>query len=123
MYDVNGMLDKNKDTLFSREYFQSSNSNDVYLHAFGDVWDSPVYYANGKPLKFRCEFVFKLDSIADERTKVTVQVLHPRVMNGTVGIGPHGSIAREVVVKPTTVEEYTLLQYLAMEMRDTSKVK
>ena len=123
LHQVYFTTETNKDTLFSKEYFRLSNSNDIYLHAFSDVWDSPVYYVNDKPLKFRCEFAIKLDSIDNKRTKVTIKVLHPRVMNGTIGIGPHGSVAREVVVKPTTVEEATLLQYLAMEMRDTSKIQ
>ncbi|MGI4867414.1 MAG: hypothetical protein ACRYFZ_26075 [Janthinobacterium lividum] len=112
-----------KDILFSKEYFRSNNKKDIYLHAFGDAWDSPVYYVNDKPLAFRCEFAIKLDSIDSRRTKVTIEGQHPRVINGTIGIGPHGSIAREVIVKPTTIEESTLLRYLTMEIQDTSKIE
>lgn len=109
--------------LLSEEYFQSGNKNDVYLHAFGAVWDSPVYYANNESLKFGCEFAFRLDSIDSKRTRVTIEVQHPQIINGTVGIGPHGPVARRVAVKPTTVEEWTLLRYLALEVGDTSKIK
>ena len=111
------------DTLFSKEYFKVESKNNIYLHAFGEFWDSSVYYANNKPLEFGCEFAFSLDSMDSEKTKVTVEVLHPRVINGTIGIGPHGYIAREVAVTPTTVEEATLLKYLATELHNTSKIR
>ena len=108
-----------KDALFGKAYFQKPNTaNDVYLHDFGTTWYSPVYHAKGKPFLFRTAYILKLKSISKDQTQVTVEAENPIIINGTTGMGPHGPIAREEKVEPTTVEEYALLLFIRDKLGD-----
>jgi hypothetical protein len=110
-----------KDRLFSKDFFSSiGTDNDIYLHSFGKYWYSPIYYALGKPLEFRAQFRFRLIPINNNQTKLIVEIENPRVIKGIGGIGPHGFYSKEIKVKSTTIEEYSLIFYLAVQIGDTT---
>ncbi|HEX8656028.1 MAG TPA: hypothetical protein VF690_00750 [Hymenobacter sp.] len=110
-----------KHALFGSNYFKKLNTeNDIYLHDFGNTWNSPLYQVNGKPLEYRAAFILKLKSVDENRTLLVIDTENPMVINGTVGWGPHGSVARKEKVQPTTIEEHSLLLYIAGELRDDS---
>jgi hypothetical protein len=109
------------DKLFSKEFFSTTGTeNDIYLHSYGQYWNSPIYYARGKPLEFRAQFRIILKSLNSTQTLLKVEVENPRVIKGISGIGPHGFICKEIVVKPTTIEEYCLILYIANQIGDNS---
>jgi hypothetical protein len=130
--DISGDGEKTKTTVsfcpetfndkhFSKGFFSTSGTeNDIYLHSFGQFWNSPVYFANGDPLEFRAQFKLILKPINSKQTLLRVDADNPRVIKGISGIGPHGFICREISVKPTTVEEYCLLLYIADQLGDRS---
>ena len=108
-------------SLFGKHYFTNAGTDkDIYLHSFGNYWMSPIYHVEGDALKFRADFVLKLDSINQNKTLLTVETINPVVIKGIEGLGPHGFIAKEESVEPTTVEEYTLIKYIAEELGDKS---
>ncbi len=107
--------------LFSNEFFSTSgNKYDIYLHTFGECWNSPLYYAKEKPLKYRAQFRLKLDSISPQRTRITVETEEPRVLKGISGIGHSNFVAKEIEVEPTTIEEYSILYYIGFCLSDTT---
>jgi len=109
------------DSVFGNDYFKKSNTeNDIYLHDFGSVWESPLYQVDGKPLEYRTVFALKLKSVDASRTRLVIEAENPVVINGTAGMGPHGFIAREEKVEPTTIEEHLLLLYIAKKLSDNS---
>ncbi len=108
-----------KDSLFSKDYFSKPNTaNDIYLHDFGICWFSKVYFLNNKPLEYRAEFIIKLVKINDDSTRISIVSENPRVINGTLsGMGPCGGhIARETSVEATSIEEYSLLLFIAHKL-------
>jgi hypothetical protein len=108
-----------KDSLFSRQYFCKPNtSNDIYLHDFGFTWFSKLYFSKGSPLNYRTAFIVKLAKLTDKSTVVTVRAEDPVVINGTAGFGVHGPIAKETQVQPSSIEEYTLLLFIADKLGD-----
>jgi hypothetical protein len=110
-----------KHSLFGDDYFKKPNTeNDIYLHDFGNTWNSSLYQVDGKPLEYRTAVILKLKSVDENRTRLVVAAENPMVINGTVGWGPHGPIAREEKVQPTTIEEHSLLLYIARELCDDS---
>jgi hypothetical protein len=89
------------------------NKDDLYLHSFGDWIDpSPVYFAGGKPLRYRAKFQLHLTALGDNSTKVSVITHDPSVINGSVCCGLHGYKSNDVAVEPTTIEEYRILLFI-----------
>lgn len=112
-----------KESLLSKDFFSSiGTDNDIYLHSFGQFWYSPIYYALGKPLEFRAQFRFRLIPINNKKTQLVVDIEDPRVIKGISGIGPHGFYSKEIKVKPTTIEEYSMIYYLANQIGDTTLI-
>lgn len=110
-----------KKAMFGEKYFAKPNTtNDIYIHAFGETWFSRFYFSNGKPLETRTAFIVKLVPQGGEATKVTVVAEHPTVLNGIVGFGVHAPIARETEVQPSSIEEYSLLLFIADKLGDKS---
>jgi hypothetical protein len=108
-----------KKPLFSIHYFSKPNTeNDIYIHDFGNTWVSKLYFNNGKPMECRTAFIIKLSKVNDSKTKVKIVAENPKVINGIVGYGPHGAIARETEVESSTIEEYALLLFIADKLGD-----
>jgi hypothetical protein len=109
------------DSLFGREHFEKPNTeNDIFIHSFGQFWYSPIYFAGGKPLEFRTPFILTLEEIDKERTLLKVRPEHPKVIKGVAGLTAHGFYSKEIEVEPTTVEEYTLILFIAEQLGDTT---
>ena len=110
-----------KDALFGMEYFSRPEAaNDVYIHDFGQTWFSKLYFSKGRPLETRMAFIIKLSAQDATTTKVTIVPERPAVLNGISGFGVHAAIARETEVRPSTIEEYSLLLFVADILGDKS---
>lgn len=92
-----------------------ANVHDIYLHSsHTPLTTSAVYRGKNGGLPFIANFHLHLAGGGSE-TVVTVRTLDAEVLNGTkFGIGPCGPGQgwNCVKVKPTTVEEYSILSYL-----------
>lgn len=89
------------------------NHNDIYLHSWGEPIDpSNVYFGGGKPLRYRAEFQLHLTAPDDNSTQISVITHKPSVINGSVCCGLHGYRSNDVVVEPTTIEEYRILLFI-----------
>jgi predicted component of viral defense system (DUF524 family) len=78
------------------------------------------HFAKGKALLYRTAFICKFEKIDNYNTKLTVFAEDPIVVNGTDRLGPHGYIANVQKVAPTTIEEYSILLYIAEQLGDTT---
>jgi hypothetical protein len=108
-----------KDALFGKPYFANpKTTNDIYIHAFGETWFSKFYVSKGKPLETRTAFIIKLSAQDANSTKVAIVAESPTVLNGIAGFGVHGPVARETKVQPSSIEEYTLLLFIANKLDD-----
>ena len=107
-------VESREHAVFSERIFANrENHEDVYLHSFGTpICLSQVYFAGGKPLRYRAEFQLHLTALADNSTKVTVTTHDPKVINGSKCCGLHGYVANDVAVEPTTIEEYKILLFV-----------
>jgi len=107
--------------LFGKEHFEKPNTeNDIYIHSFGQFWYSPIYYAGGEALEFRTPFILTLEKIDEERTLLKVRPETPKVIKGVAGLTAHGFYSKEIEVAPTTVEEYSLILFIAEQLGDTT---
>lgn len=109
--------------LFSAKYFESPNTkNDIYLQNWGEFWPSRLYHSNGKSLEYNATFVIKFSSVDSNHTKVQVNTINPKVINGYDGWGAHGPNlkARITPVPSTSIEEYALLRYIGKYLGDTT---
>jgi hypothetical protein len=108
-------------SLFSKDFFSTEGTDkDIYLHSHGQFWYSPIYYALGKQLEFRAQFRLRLIPLNENQTRLIVDIENPRVIKGIGGIGPHGFYSKEIKVKSTTIEEYSLIWYIASQIGDTT---
>ena len=103
--------------VFSKQVFNDpTNSQDLFLHSLSEpVVASRVYFASGKPLPYIASFHLHLDAVNSNETLVTVKALDTEVIAGKhFGFGScgPGMANTYLAVKPTTVEEYTVLRYL-----------
>ena len=110
----------NIDIVFSRSYFSKPNtSSDVFLEVFHEAWISEFYYSHNHPLSYTTNFAIKLSKIGSNKTMVKVFALNPEVINGT-GFGVHGPANIYTPAQPTTIEEYSLLLFIADKLGDTT---
>ena len=107
-------MENRDDAVFATHIFANrENHEDLYLHFFGDVIDpSPVYFGGGKPLRYRAKFQLHLTALDDNSTQVSIITHDPTVINGSTCCGPHGKVANDVAVEPTTIEEYKILLFI-----------
>ena len=116
---IDFQVETKKTSLFGSNYYKKSKtSNDIYIHDFGSCWYSKLYFSKGKPLKYRTAFIIKLTKINKDSTSIFIQAEKPTVINGIIGLGPHGPIARETIVAPTSIEEYSILLFIADKLGD-----
>lgn len=105
--------------LFGKDYFTRATRQNIYLHCFGDYWNSPTYYAAGEPLPYTTAFAIALDSLGPRQTKATVNTLHPHVFHGYGGVGGICGLTlrqQEVPVPASGPEECALLAYLVKQL-------
>jgi hypothetical protein len=92
-----------------------ANTNDIYLHSLDSPFViSSVYYGKYGGLPFEAAFHLHL-SANGSNTLVSITTLDAQVINGTkFGFGPcgPGQGYNYVPVRPTTIEEYSILRYL-----------
>jgi hypothetical protein len=110
-------LESSTNAVFAESIFRdSTNAQDLYLHTFHDPFvRSPVYVGSDGNLPFIAAFHLHLNAVASNETEVSVAALETEVISGQhFGIGPCGPGMANTYrpVKPTTVEEYTILRYL-----------
>jgi hypothetical protein len=100
-----------------------ANSHDVYLYSDGKpVAISHVYRGRYGGMPFVADFHLHLAGNASD-TVVTVRAADTEVLNGKrFTIGPCGPVkaSNRVKVRPTTVEEYTVLSYLGRHLGMTN---
>jgi hypothetical protein len=96
-------------------FHDPANAQDIYLHTFHTPFVvSPVYHGSQGGLPFIATFHLHL-AATGTNTTVTVIASDAEVINGTkFGVGPCGPGQGNVYVsvKPTTIEEYSILRYL-----------
>jgi len=102
--------------VFGQAMFRDpANTNDIYLHSLDMPFViSSVYLGRDGGLPFIAVFHLHLTA-SGTNTTVTVIASDTKVINGTkFGVGPCGPGQGNVYVsvKPTTIEEYTILRYL-----------
>ena len=102
--------------VFGKSVFDNpANENDIYLHSFHTPFVASAVYRGGDGgLPFIANFHLHLTGRGSE-TVVAVAASSAEVINGTkFSIGPcgPGQAWNCVRVKPTTVEEYSVLRYL-----------
>jgi hypothetical protein len=98
-----------------------ANARDLYLHSFHTPFTtSPVYRGRDGGLPFNAVFHLHLaGGNSGSATVVTVTASETEVVNGTkFGIGSCGPGQKWnwVKVKPTTIEEYSILHYLGRHL-------
>jgi hypothetical protein len=109
------------DALFGKNHFKNPNTDgDIYIHSFGQFWYSPIYYAGGQALEFRTPFILTLKKMNDDQTLLKVTPEAPKVIKGVAGLTAHGFYSKEIDVDPTTVEEYSLILFIAEQLGDTT---
>ncbi len=108
-----------KKQVIAKEYFEKSGiENDLYIHNYKFFWKSKVYFANGKPMEYVTPFVLHFKEISNKQTMLIVEAADPVVINGYEGLSYHGPTQREQRVKPTTIEEYSLILYISYKLGD-----
>ena len=84
-------------------------------------WGNPskVYFRkNGEAYLYCPDIQIAIDSIADSTTKVSINVLNPRVQTRLtiLPVSPHGRAWKYKAVPATTVEEYEILLMIEKEL-------
>ncbi|MES2773768.1 MAG: hypothetical protein V4722_06270 [Bacteroidota bacterium] len=108
---------------FCYDFKKPGTENDVIIDG-GRPWDSPVYHEYGTPLPYYTPFVLKLKSIDKEHTQVTIETVDPQVFiskwywTQCWDCGIWGIDSRSTPVQSTTIEEHTLLLYIADKLGD-----
>ena len=110
-----------ENAIFGKKHFENPNyKNDIYIHSFGQFWYSPIYFAGGEPLEFRTPFILTLEELDDKTTLLKVRAEQPKVLKGVEGLTAHGFYSKEVEVAPTSIEEYSIILFLAEQLGDTT---
>ena len=98
---------------FCNEIFDiPDNQHDICLNKFGWYWYSENYVVNGEAAKTTGRFHIHFEEISETRTKVIVNILGLKVINGLECCGSHGRYARLTSVAPTGEEEYAILKHI-----------
>jgi hypothetical protein len=80
---------------------------------------SPVYRVDGRELPYLAEFYLQIEPLpGDNATRVAVAAEQAEVIAGTTSgfLNPRGPANIYVEVKPTTIEEYEILQLLGEQL-------
>ncbi len=105
-------------------YEKPKTENEIFLDSYLSAWDSPLYYFKGKPLPYITSFSLKLDSMDNERTLIIVKAIHPEIFICPFYWEQCSTCSVDVMdlrtrkVKPTIIEEHTLLLFIADMLGD-----
>jgi len=104
-------------------YEDSKNVNDALLDRLCDI-ESKIYYKFGNPLPYGASFHIHLDSISENKTKVEVFTLNPKIVLGVIMFGNigHGH-ARVKEVPPSTIEDYEILLSIGEQLGEKGMPK
>ena len=82
---------------------------DAWLNQFGNI-ESKIYFKSGKPLPYSVDFHIRLDSISENKTRVEIFTLNPKIFRWGILYGNIGhGYAHMKEVPPSTIEEYEIL--------------
>jgi hypothetical protein len=112
-------VETSKKPVIAEEYFEKRKSgaeNDLYIHNYNSYWKSKVYFSEGKPMEFVTPFVLHFKEIDKSHTMLTVEAIEPVVVSGYDGLSYHGPKRKEQKVRPTSIEEYALILYIASKL-------
>jgi hypothetical protein len=115
-FEVNSKDDSIPDAYFC----EPGRNDDIYLMALTGTWDSKVYFSNGKPMQFQSSYILHLMKLNGGQTLLTVKADSPFVVNGMGGIGVHGPKSLTQKVSPTTIEEYSLILFIASKLGEVN---
>jgi hypothetical protein len=126
-YD-NGSIILHPDTtdfnLFYYDYDTLYNKNDILLSTFLGAIKSKIYFKFGKPLFYDVYILLHLDSISENRTKVTAITYKSEICVGGFQLGNTGhGYSRMKKVPPSTIEEYEILLAIGRQLGDTNMPK
>ena len=106
--------------LFGQQYFeQEGTRDDIYLYSH-EYWISPIYSAGGKQLNCRTAFIVTLKKVNEDNTLLKIKPEDLKVIKGVAGLTAHGFYSKEIPVNPTTIEEYSLILFIAEQLGDTT---
>ncbi len=116
---------KDSFTMYRTKYFEKPDTqNDVYVDSYINPWNSPLYHYHGKPLSYTTPFILSLKSIDNTQTLLTIEAENANVFtridfwDQCFECGPLAMDLRTTKVQPTTIEEHTLLLYIADKLGD-----
>ena len=102
---------------FGMEYFKNpATKDDVFLTQMADYWYSPKYYHKSKPFEFTASYAIHFDMLDSNSTTITIKPVDAEIFNGTLCCSPHGNYSNTQSVASTSVEEYTLILYIAEKL-------
>jgi hypothetical protein len=95
------------------------NENDAYLRTFLEPMKSKIYFKDNKALLYSADFHVHLDSLTENKTRVTVVTLKSEVSTGKkLGIGDNLTLGSSNLksVPPSTIEEYEILLIIGKKL-------
>ena len=103
--------------LFSKKHFEIPNTqNDIYLYSH-EYWHSPIYHIVNRPVLYRAFFILTLEELDQQKTLLRIRT---ETQNVIVGPSGDGNGLNEVDVPPTTIEEYSLILFIAEQLGDST---
>lgn len=114
-YFIEGFEDK--DDVYTQGIFMdSSNVNDIVLIQMTAA-DSKVYSFFGRPFPYEVDFHVHFDSISENKTRVTINALNPKINFLGFGIGHLGFVWSKKV-RTSTIEEYEILLMVGKKLNE-----
>ncbi len=126
IYEDNFLLlpDSTDIPLLYDEFDSIVNKNDILLSTFLGAIKSKIYFKNGKPLYYDVYILLHLDSIPENKTKVTAITYISEICEGGYQLGNTGhGYSRIKKVPPSTIEEYEILLAIGRQLGDMNMPK
>jgi hypothetical protein len=105
---------------FGDVYFKEPGTrDDIFLFDMANYWKSPIYHSNGEPFEFTSSYAIQLKAIDKNTTRITIKSIGSEIVNGTLCCNPHspsGHYSNTQSISPTSVEEYTLILFIAEKL-------
>ena len=122
-YQIRGSLyfSDRENYLYGYIFEDSKNINDAIINLLGSI-NSKMYFRSGKPLYYQASFHVHLDSISENKTKVEIFTLNPKLYTFGFGVG-HFGYTHVKKVPPSTIEEYEILLAIGKQLREKGMPK
>lgn len=109
-YQIKCMALYFKDEIELDIFLKTENKDDAFLRSFLCSPESKIYFRFGKPLSYSVDFHIHLDSISENKTKVNIFTLNPKICTWGFPFGSTGhGYSHMKKVPPSTIEEYEIL--------------